>query len=92
MEVIPQASSHVHALVSDIFSDQTTVQMIPLSNVRATHFLPYSDNEIQILRLSPVTGITDFVRAGIIWKAVEREQKPASLKYLLSLVRFSSIW
>lgn len=80
MEVIPQASSHVHALVSDIFSDQTTVQMIPLSNVRATHFLPYSDNEIQILRLSPVTGITDFVRAGIIWKAVEREQKPASRK------------
>ena len=80
MDFTSNDSSQLHVLASEMFSNQNKFDMIPLSNVRSTHFLPYSENEIEILRLRPETGITDFVRAGIIWKAVEREQEPASRK------------
>lgn len=38
------------------------------------HSLPYTREELKILSLGPSDGVTDEIRAGILWHAIEREQ------------------
>jgi len=59
------------------------------------HHLPYTREELKILTLlGPQHGVTDDVRAGIIWHAIEREQlsesknkrRPLSSSLILNLL------
>ena len=75
LHAVQHPENFVHA--KDIFSrevkSEENVTCERKNNMKA-HPLPFTREELKILTLGPSDGVTDEIRAGILWHAIEREQ------------------
>ena len=66
-----KAEEEKYLLASDSFS---SIVSASCDEVEKAMPLPYKRQELEILLLGKEHGVTDDIRAGIIWHAIEREQ------------------
>lgn len=75
IHAVQHPENFVHA--KDVFSREVKSEEnvnCDRKNIMQAHSLPFTREELKILTLGPSDGVTDEIRAGIIWHAIKREQ------------------